>query len=440
MQKLNTSTFQHFNASTSAAPLQLAESLRHKKNFVWLDSLIPQASSTPQEKGLSLLAAEPDLIIEGGPHDWPLLEKELEKRFQEFSTNHETPTTNCHRKAMAGAAIGFFRYDGSFRFGFYKKVYRHLATEKKCEWLTPLPQLEIQQSASHKKIKSLDFKYNMTREDFCDIVKQAQHEIALGNIYQICLAHRLQASCQEDPWPLYLSLRQHSPAPFAAYLQLSPTSRIRDGEEIILSSSPECFLKIDDKHILTRPIKGTRPRGKTAAEDAEQAALLQASSKENAELVMITDLERNDLGRVCNYGSVITSQLLHLERYPQVFHLVSTIEGQLRQEISHVEAVAACFPGGSISGAPKKKAMEIIQRLEPVPRELFTGAIGYFGFDGKSQFNIAIRTLHLRNGIAQFHVGAGITSDSIPEQEWEETLHKAAGILTATQALKTIEE
>ena len=185
----------------------------------------------------------------------------------------------------------------------------------------------------------------MTREDFCDIVKQAQHEIALGNIYQICLAHRLQASCQEDPWPLYLSLRQHSPAPFAAYLQLSPTSRIRDGEEIILSSSPECFLKIDDKHILTRPIKGTRPRGKTAAEDAEQAALLQASSKENAELVMITDLERNDLGRVCNYGSVITSQLLHLERYPQVFHLVSTIEGQLRQEISHVEAVAACFPG-----------------------------------------------------------------------------------------------
>ena len=398
--------------------------MRHKKDFVWLDSLVPEASypNNPREEGLSIMAVEPDLIIEGAPDDWPLLEKELESRLQE---NDLASTFNFN---SPGAAIGFFRYDGSFRFGFYEKVYRHLTTEKKSEWLTPLPQLEVQQSASRTKIKPLNFKYNMTRDEFYDIVKQAQHEITLGNIYQICLAHSLQAPFQEDPWPLYLSLRQHSPAPFAAYLQC--------GEEIILSSSPECFLKIDGKHILTRPIKGTRPRGKTAAEDAEQAALLQSSPKENAELVMITDLERNDLGRVCNYGSVITSQLLHLERYPQVFHLVSTIEGQLRQELSHVEAIAACFPGGSISGAPKKKAMEIIERLEPVPRELFTGAIGYFGFDGKSQFNIAIRTLHLRNGVAQFHVGAGITSDSIPQQEWEETLHKASGILTATQALQ----
>ncbi|MBX9578367.1 MAG: aminodeoxychorismate synthase component I [Chthoniobacterales bacterium] len=411
-------------------PLQLAESLRHKKDFVWLDSLVPSASATPVEQGLSLLAAEPDLILEGGPNDWPLLEKELKNRLQGFSANCELRTVNC--SCEAGAAIGFFRYDGSFRFGFYEKVYQHLATEKKSEWLTTLPALELQQPTPFKKIDPLDFQDNMTRDEFCEIVREAQREIALGNIYQICLAHRFQAACQTDPWPLYLSLRQHSPAPFAAYLQC--------GEETILSSSPECFLKMEGRHILTRPIKGTRPRGKTAAEDAEQAALLQASSKENAELVMITDLERNDLGRVCNYGSVITSQLLHLERYPQVFHLVSTIQGQLRQEISHVEAFAACFPGGSISGAPKKKAMEIIQRLEPVPRELFTGAIGYFGFDGKSQFNIAIRTLHLLNGIAQFHVGAGITSDSIPEQEWEETLHKAAGILTATQALKKIEE
>ena len=427
---------------TALTPLQLAESLRHKKDFVWLDSLTRQASTSPREEGLSLLAAEPDLIIEGGPNDWPLLEKELTDRsqnnLQNFSANDQRPTTNCG--CEAGAAIGFFRYDGSFRFGFYEKVYRHLATEKKSEWLTPLPKLEIQPSASRTKINSLDFKHSMTRDEFCDIVKQAQHEIALGNIYQICLAHSLQAPCQEDPWPLYLSLRQHSPAPFAAYLQLSPTSRIRDGEETILSSSPECFLKIDDKHILTCPIKGTRPRGKTAEEDAKQAALLQASPKENAELVMITDLERNDLGRVCNYGSVITSQLLHLECYPQVFHLVSTIEGQLRKEVSHVEALAACFPGGSISGAPKKKAMEIIQQLEPEPRELFTGAIGYFGFDGKSQFNIALRTLHRRDGIAKFHVGAGITNNSIPEQEWEETLHKATGILTATRALQTRRE
>ena len=148
---------------------------------------------------------------------------------------------------------------------------------------------------------------------------------------------------------------------------------------------------------------------------------------------MITDLERNDLGKICEYGSVVTSELLHLKRYPQVFHLVSTVEGKLREEISHVAAVAACFPGGSISGAPKKMAMQVINELEPTPRGLFTGAIGYFGFDGKSQFNIAIRTIVVRNKCATFHVGAGITSDSIPEQEWEETLHKAAGILMASQ-------
>lgn len=431
------------NTSTLPSPLQLAESLRHKKDFVWLDSLSPQASPLPQAQGLSLLAAEPDFILEGGPNDWPLLEKKLHQKITERSQRLTQqscafpeedgiqPLTIKHPNTVsdpceAGAAIGFFRYDGSFRFAFYEKVYRYYATEKKSAWLTSLPALKNQEPSCLKENPKLDFQSNMTRNEFCHIVRQAQSEIALGNIYQICLAHRFQASCQEDPWPLYLSLRQHSPAPFAAYLQC--------GEETILSSSPECFLKMEGRHILTRPIKGTRLRGKNSTEDADQAALLQASAKENAELVMITDLERNDLGRVCEYGSVETSQLLQLERYPQVFHLVSTIEGRLRKEISHVQALAACFPGGSISGAPKKKAIEIIQRLEYVPRGLFTGAIGYFSFDGTSQFNIAIRTLHLHNNLAEFYVGAGITIDSIPEQEWEETLHKAAGILTAAQS------
>ena len=148
---------------------------------------------------------------------------------------------------------------------------------------------------------------------------------------------------------------------------------------------------------------------------------------------MITDLERNDLGSVCEFGSVSASQLLHLERYAQVFHLVSTVEGTLQEGLSQVAALAACFPGGSISGAPKKRALEIIHELEPVPRGLFTGAIGYFGYNGESQFNIAIRTVVIRNGKAEFHVGAGITADSVPEKEWEETLHKAAGILKASK-------
>jgi anthranilate/para-aminobenzoate synthase component I len=257
------------------------------------------------------------------------------------------------------------------------------------------------------------------------MVRSAQEYIAAGDIYQVCLAHRFRAPCEENPWPLYLALRTASPAPHAAYLHL--------GDETVLSSSPECFLKMSGRSILTRPIKGTRPRQQDSSDDARQALELTTSPKEIAELVMITDLERNDLGSVCEYGSVSATQLLHLKRYAQVFHLVSTVEGMLRSEISHVEAMAACFPGGSISGAPKKRALEIIDELEPVPRGLFTGAIGYFGYHGESQFNIAIRTLLIRDGMAEFHVGAGITTDSHPESEWEETLHKAAGILQATR-------
>jgi len=156
---------------------------------------------------------------------------------------------------------------------------------------------------------------------------------------------------------------------------------------------------------------------------------LVTSQKEAAELIMITDLERNDLGRVCEYGSIHVKELLALERFEQVFHLVSTVEGVLRAGCSHLEALRACFPGGSISGAPKIRACQIITELEPFPRGLYTGAMGYFGFDGSSQFNIAIRTLVAREGQAGFHVGAGIVADSLAEREWEETLEKASGIL-----------
>jgi aminodeoxychorismate synthase component I len=257
------------------------------------------------------------------------------------------------------------------------------------------------------------------------MVRHAQDYVRAGDIYQVCLAHRFSTAFAGDPWPLYLALREASPAPHSAYLGL--------GDETVLSSSPECFLKMSGRRISTRPIKGTRPRMRDPEEDERQAFELKTSPKEIAELVMITDLERNDLGSVCEFGSVTASQLLHLERYAQVFHLVSTVEGELRPEISQVAALAACFPGGSISGAPKKRALEIIHELEPVPRGLFTGAIGYFGYNGESQFNIAIRTVLIRDGRAEFHVGAGITADSDPQKEWEETLHKAAGILRAAK-------
>ncbi len=387
-----------------ASPAELAALWSNGEGFVWLDS---SSAITP---GLSLLGLKPDLILEGGSSDWPLLEGELERRKRH---GHDTGIPD-------GAAVGYFRFDGSFRFGFYDQPVLHNGAG----WIgnaNPAP------SAPGKRRFKPElpplFHHEMNQGDYEAMVRRAQEYVASGDIYQVCLAHRFSAEFNGDPWPLYLSLRDASPAPHAAYLSL--------GDETVLSSSPECFLKMSGRRISTRPIKGTRPRRNDSGEDELEAFELKTSPKEIAELVMITDLERNDLGSVCEFGSVAATQLLHLERYAQVFHLVSTVEGELRKDVSHVTALAACFPGGSISGAPKKRALEIIRELEPVPRGLFTGAIGYFGYNGESQFNIAIRTVVIREGKATFHVGAGITADSIPEKEWEETLHKAAGILQA---------
>jgi anthranilate/para-aminobenzoate synthase component I len=258
-----------------------------------------------------------------------------------------------------------------------------------------------------------------------DYVERARDYIAAGDIYQVNLTHRFTAPLPRDLdlYALYQHLREISPAPFAAYTNL--------GGRTILSSSPEQFLRLSGRTIQTRPIKGTRPRFRDREQDEKSAYDLITSSKEIAELVMITDLERNDLGQVCEYGSVVATELLKLERYAQVFHLVSTIEGTLREEIDHLAALRACFPGGSITGAPKKRAREIIAELESGPRGLYTGAIGCFGFNGESRFNIAIRTLVAENDELHFHVGAGIVADSVPVKEWEETLHKASGILQA---------
>jgi len=184
-------------------------------------------------------------------------------------------------------------------------------------------------------------------------------------------------------------------------------------------------------HIETRPIKGTRPRSTDPDEDARLAFELQTSEKERAELVMITDLLRNDLGRVCEFGSVRVPDLLRLERFAQVQHLVSTVEGRLRAGATHFDAFASCFPGGSITGAPKIRAMEIIDELEPVTRGPYTGCIGYLGFNRESQLNIAIRTAVCTEDRAWFHVGAGIVADSAPSAEYEETMAKAAGFLAA---------
>ena len=266
---------------------------------------------------------------------------------------------------------------------------------------------------------------NLSRDQFISKVQRAQRYIRAGDIYQVNLSQRLTAQCNFTGWEFFEKLGAVSPAPFSAFLNC--------GEFQIASSSPEQFLRMSGSHIQTRPIKGTRPRNADPTRDAQLAYELQTSAKELAELVMITDLLRNDLGKVCEYGSVQVPELAKLEKFAQVQHLISTVEGRLRNDITHFAAFASCFPGGSITGAPKFRAMEIIDELEPISRGPYCGAMGYLGFNRESQLNIAIRTAICRDGIAHFNVGAGIVADSDPAAEYDETLAKAAGFLAALE-------
>jgi para-aminobenzoate synthetase component I len=264
---------------------------------------------------------------------------------------------------------------------------------------------------------------NLSRDEFILKVQRAQKYIHAGDIYQVNLSQRLAAQSKLSGWEFFERLSAVSPAPFSAFLYC--------GEFQIASSSPEQFLRMSGSQIITRPIKGTRPRDADPTRDAQLAYELQTSAKELSELVMITDLLRNDLGKVCEFGSVQVPELAKLEKFAQVQHLVSTVEGRLRNDVTHFAAFASCFPGGSITGAPKFRAMEIIDELEPVSRGPYCGAIGYLGFNRESRLSIAIRTAICARGKIYFNVGAGIVADSNPEAEYEETLAKAAGFLAA---------
>ena len=294
---------------------------------------------------------------------------------------------------------------------------------------------------------------NLSRDEFISKVQRAQRYIRAGDIYQVNLSQRLTVDfcgragsplpaagrtqaherrarsdapyllANSDGWELFQKLTAVSPAPFSAFLDC--------GDFQIASSSPEQFLRMSGSQIVTRPIKGTRPRDPDPTRDAQLAYELQTSTKELAELVMITDLLRNDLGKVCEFGSVQTPEIAKLEKFAQVQHLVSTVEGRLRNDVTHFTSFAAAFPGGSITGAPKFRAMKIIDELEPVSRGPYCGAIGFLGFNRESQLSIAIRTAICQDGLAHFNVGAGIVADSDPGAEYEETLAKAAGFLAA---------
>jgi len=262
---------------------------------------------------------------------------------------------------------------------------------------------------------------NMTREEYLRAVRRILDYISAGDIYQANFTRRFEAAVRRPSGELYLALRRRNPAPFAAYLDAG------DGLAV-MSSSPELFLRLRGRRAETRPIKGTRPRGRTEEEDRALAGELLSSAKDAAELAMITDLERNDLGRVSEYGSVHVTEAAALEAYATVFHLVATVSARLADGEDAVSLARAAFPGGSITGAPKIRAMEIIDELEPTARSVYTGAIGFFDSSGDMDLNIAIRTMLFDRGRVTYQVGGGIVADSDPEAEHEECLAKGRAL------------
>jgi para-aminobenzoate synthetase component 1 len=269
---------------------------------------------------------------------------------------------------------------------------------------------------------ALPIRSSFTHGGYVEAVARVREYIFSGDIFQANLSQRFEAPLAERPWTLYRRLRARNAAPFAAFLDLPGAA--------ILSASPERFLRADvGGHVETRPIKGTRPRGHGPEHDAALGAALTQSAKDQAENLMIVDLMRNDLSRVCAPGSVRVPELFTLEQYATVHHLVSTVEGQLAGGAGAIELLRATFPGGSITGAPKLRAMEIIAELEPSQRGVYCGCIGYLSVTGALDTNIAIRTAVAAHGRVLFSAGGGIIADSNPEQEYRETLDKARGII-----------
>lgn len=272
-----------------------------------------------------------------------------------------------------------------------------------------------------------EWMWNMRKADFCRAVEHIRELIAQGDVYQVNLSHRARCGFEGDPLEVYRALRRGNPAPYGAF--------IGSEDLVLMSTSPEQFIRKRGRDLETRPIKGTLPRGVDAMTDHLNEATLRSSEKDRAELLMIVDLERNDLGRVAEYGSVRVEGLYQLERYASVIHQTAQVRARLREEYDFYDVLAATFPGGSITGAPKIRAMEVIEALEPTRRGVYCGSIGYIGFDGDAEFNIAIRSLHLKGGYLDYQVGSGIVWDSNPESEYKETLDKARAIRETLDAL-----
>lgn len=272
-----------------------------------------------------------------------------------------------------------------------------------------------------------EFSSNFTKEEFINIVQRAKDYIYNGDVIQVVLSQRFETDLTRDPFDIYRSLRIINPSPYMFYIDT--------GDSYLIGSSPEILVRVEDRKITVRPIAGTRPRGKTEHEDIELERQLLSDEKEKAEHIMLVDLGRNDVGRVAVVGSVNVTELMSIERYSHVMHIVSNVEGKLRKGLDIFDVFMSCFPAGTVTGAPKVRAMQIIEELETVKRGVYAGAIGYFSFTGNMDMCIGIRMLVVKDGKIYIQAGAGIVADSVPENEYNETVSKATAMLKAVNFL-----
>ena len=421
---------------------------------VLLESPFPHQGDQPQLCGYSLCAGQPRLL-NGQYQQWtPTLGNILPclQQLNQRCSPHLLPSEVAHLP-FTGGYLGWLGYDLAreieslpqmnpdplpfpVAYWYEPETFAVLDHEKQVLWLaaSDLSQLETLETAletpatdsSSSRLFTPDFSaptFLTTATDYQEMVRRAKQYIHEGEIFQTNLSLRFQARTQADSWQIYQALQQINPSPFSSYW------RTPWGD--LISCSPERLVQRRGNLCQTRPIAGTRPRGQTLTEDQYLAQELRSHAKEQAEHIMLVDLERNDLGRVCQWGTVRVDELLTIERYSHVMHLVSNVQGELREECSSVDLIRALFPGGTITGCPKVRCLEIIEELEPFRRSLFYGSCGYLDQRGHLDLNILIRTLLSAQGTVWGQVGAGIVADSDPQREWEESLSKGKAQVSA---------
>jgi len=440
---------------------------RNFKDYPY-SSLLLSGIKNPKWGRYSFMTAFPYMVFKSKGKEISILinGEEIKKKGNPFNVLREIYTGQSGKQNLpsslpfTGGMLGYFGYDMGFTLEkiaskatddlqlldcilpFYDWVlyWDHKTKESFILWInTPEEKKNkikelLNKSISHPE-KTMYFyndysglQSNFKKEDYFNAIVKAKDYIKKGDIFQVNLSQRFSCSYNASPFELFEKLAFINPAPFSAFLNFPEVS--------VVSSSPERFLYLNRNKIHTRPIKGTRPRGTNKEKDKLLSKELLNSAKDRAELIMIVDLERNDLGKFCYYGSVKIRELITLETHPTVFHTVSTIEGKIIDTMTPVDCVKYSFPGGSITGTPKVRSMEIIEELEPTRRNIYTGAIGYISFNRRMDLNIAIRTIIIKDKTAHFQVGGGIVADSVPELEYEETLHKGKALAQSLLVIK----